>query len=266
MVLRLSELWIYPIKSLGGIRCRQAMALEKGFEHDRRWMLVDEHNRFITQREHPQMALFAVGLTGNMLQVTHRKTTSSVQFETTRMNDRQLKVQIWDDVVDVYEVDEEISRWFSRELGFSCRLVKFPEEKPRPVDKNYVPDPLQVSLADGYPYLIIGQSSLDELNKRLSEPVTMHRFRPNLVFTGGSAFEEDQWKEFFIGNIRFIAVKPCARCILTTVSPETGEKGKEPLQTLSLFRRKNNNVYFGMNVVALTQGMLFEGDTIQLVT
>lgn len=263
-MLRVSEIWIYPVKSLGGLRCREAMAFEKGFEHDRRWMLVDEQNRFITQREHPQLALFSVELSDGCLKVLHRKTKSAVEIETIRASSKRLIATIWDDMVETYEVDEEVSRWFSRELGFTCRLVKFPETSQRPADKQFVPENRNVSLADGFPYLLIGQASLDELNKRLSEPVTMQRFRPNLVFTGGEPFTEDTWKKFNMGSVRFEAVKPCARCILTTVHPDTGLRGKEPLQTLSVFRKRDNKIYFGMNLIVLAQGLVREGDEIIL--
>lgn len=264
MDLRISEIWIYPVKSLGGIRCREAVSMEKGFAHDRRWMLVDEQNQFVTQREHPQLALFSVELTNDELKIIHRKTTSSVEFPLSLRSDTQLNASIWNDEVAVDEVDEEISNWFSRELGFPCRLVKFPEENQRPADKQYVSEPQQVSLADGFPYLIIGQSSLDELNRRLAEPVTIQRFRPNLVFTGGEPFSEDKWKRFNIAAVPFEAVKPCARCILTTIHPDTGIRGKEPLQTLSVFRKQDNRIYFGMNLIALAQGLIREGDEITL--
>ncbi len=261
-MLRISEIWIYPVKSLGGLRCHEAMALEKGFEHDRRWMLVDAQNRFITQREHPRLALFSVELSGGKLIITHRKTGSSVQFEASLLSNKKLKTRVWDDVVETHEVDEAISQWFTQELGFVCRLVKFPEENQRPADKKFVPELKHVSLADGFPYLIIGQASLDELNRRMNKPVTMQRFRPNLVFTGGEPFLEDTWKKFNIGTVPFEAVKPCARCVLTTVNPVTAEKGPEPLYTLSLFRKQNNKIYFGMNLIGLAQGLIREGDQI----
>lgn len=263
-MLYISEIWIYPVKSLGGIRCREALALEKGFEYDRRWMLLDAQHRFITQREHPQMALFSVELSGKVLTIRHRKTGSAIHFETSLVSTRKLDAQIWEDKVEAYEVDAEISQWFSKQLGVACRLVKFPEEKPRPVDRQFVSGQKHVSLADGFPYLIIGEASLNELNRRLQKPVTMHRFRPNLVFTGGEPFAEDTWKAFKIGSVHFAAVKPCARCVLTTIDPDTGEKGKEPLQTLSQFRKQKNKIRFGMNLIAHTQGVIREGDRIFL--
>jgi uncharacterized protein YcbX len=124
-----------------------------------------------------------------------------------------------------------------------------------------------VSFADGYPVLVIGQSSLDDLNTRLSEPVSMIRFRPNLVFEGGLPYDEDQWYEFTVGNLTFYGVKPCARCILTTVDPEKGEiAGKEPIRTLSTYRKRNNKIFFGQNLMTNQTGTIKIGDEISVLS
>ncbi|MFM7195761.1 MAG: MOSC domain-containing protein [Bacteroidota bacterium] len=145
-----------------------------------------------------------------------------------------------------------------------CKLVWFPEENPRAVDPDYAPSGQHVSLADGYPMLIIGTATLQDLNNRLAHPVTMDRFRPNLIFSGGEPYQEDQFKEFRIGKNIFAGVKPCSRCNLITIDPETGEAGAEPLHTLSGYRKRNNKVYFGQNVIALHHDHLNEGDEIIL--
>jgi uncharacterized protein len=260
----LSEIWIYPIKSLGGIRVQSARVLEKGLEFDRRWMLVDEYNRFITQREHPKLALFQLTMSNENLAIKHQTNGASVQFTMNTFSTREETVTIWDDEVQAAEVDKEISSWFSEQLNMVCRLIHFPEENTRPVEKASALNNDQVSLADGYPFLIIGQASLDDLNSRLKEPVTMQRFRPNFVFTGGQPYEEDVWKKFSIGDVKFIGVKNCSRCVLTTVDPTTGVKGKEPLQTLATYRQRINNIYFGQNVLAITQGLIQTGNLIRL--
>jgi uncharacterized protein YcbX len=166
--------------------------------------------------------------------------------------------------VEVFEVVGEYSQWFSQRLAMNCRLVYFPESKSRLVDVKYRLDNDHVSLADGYPFLIIGQSSLDDLNSRLEDIVPMNRFRPNFVFTGGHPFEEDNWRIFSIGNNRFAGVKPCGRCVLTTVDQETAVRGVEPLATLSTFRKVNNKINFGQNLIALDCHDIYEGDEIQL--
>ena len=262
--LILSEIWIYPVKSLAGIRLKQAKVQQKGLEHDRRWMLIDEVGRFITQREHPQMALFDLSINNQQLTVINRKNSQNLTFPVSVPTGQNHQAVVWDDVVTTIEPDSDYSNWFSAQLGFSCRLVFFPEPNVRNVDPKYASNQEQVSLADGYPFLIIGQSSLDDLNTRLEVNMEMKRFRPNFVFTGGKAFEEDDWKNFSIGSGEFKGVKKCARCVLTTVDPQTGERGREPLLTLSDYRKVENKIFFGQNVIALSENQIYEGDEITL--
>jgi len=267
-VLRLSEIWIYPIKSLGGIRVKSAKVLEKGLQYDRRWMLIDRDNEFMSQRLYPKMALFKMQiesrwLLGSAFKITHGNDSILLSCNHS-FTGKQIKAAVWDDQVEVYEIGERYSRWFSDHLGMECRLVSFPENNSRPVDKNYQVNQEQVSLADAYPFLIIGEQSLVDLNSKLVEPVPMNRFRPNLVFSGGQPYEEDRWKNFSVGKNRFSAVKRCARCVLTTVNQETGEKGVEPLATLSTYRKHDNKVLFGQNVIAINHDKIQEGDEINL--
>lgn len=262
--LTLSEIWIYPIKSLAGIRVKQAKLKQKGLEGDRRWMLIDETGRFITQREHPNLALFDLSIDKTGLLVVNRTTQQKLLIiNQTNLTGTEYAATIWDDEVTVVEPDVSYSNWFSEQVGIACKLVFFPETNVRNVDPKYASNQEQVSLADGYPYLIIGQSSLNDLNSRLDVPVTIQRFRPNFVFTGGEAFEEDRWLHFKIGSHSFRGIKRCARCVLTTVNPQTGEMGREPLLTLSKYRKEENKIFFGQNVIALSfDNLITEGDEI----
>ena len=262
MQKRLSEIWVYPVKSLAGVRVQQAMVLEKGLTHDRRFMLVDTANRFITQREHPELALFTTAIVNDQIHIIHCKTKQIITLYLQPQPTSEFAATIWNDTVTVTEVDTAVSKWFSEHLKFACRLVYFPEKNTRPVDGAYALNNEQVSLADGYPFLIIGQASLNDLNSRLPEPVEMRRFRPNFVFTGGEPYEEDAWGKFSIGAVHFAGVKNCARCVLTTVDPATGVKGDEPLRTLSQYRKKNGKVFFGQNIVAVNRGIVNIGDII----
>lgn len=262
--LKLSEIWIYPIKSLGGISLQQSKVFEKGLQHDRRWMLVDENGQFLTQRVHVQMALFKLSMDAEKLKITYGDDSIDLSFAHSTTLDL-LKVTIWDDSVLACEVSAAHSEWFSTRLGMKCKLVFFPERNSRPVDPRYKVNDEHVSLADAYPFLIIGQASLDHLNEKLEEPLPMNRFRPNLVFTGGQPHEEDAWRNFTVGSNRFVGVKPCARCVLTTVNQETAEKGIEPLKTLSTYRKQESKVLFGQNVVALDHTTISVGDTITLL-
>ncbi|NBP67797.1 MAG: MOSC domain-containing protein [Cytophagia bacterium] len=264
--LRLSEIWIYPIKSLGGIRLKQANVYEKGLQYDRRWMLVDDSGKFLTQRVHPEMALFKVSIAGEALVVTHTPTqqSHSIPLQPEQHHENQ-PVTIWDDTVLAYEVNEATSQWFTQLLGIRCKLVYFPEANDRAVDRRYATTE-HVSLADGYPFLIIGQASLDDLNSKLEKAVPMNRFRPNFVFTGGNAFEEDNWKAFSIGANRFLGVKPCSRCVLITVNQDNAQKSDEPLRTLATYRKRDNKIYFGQNLLAVDHTVVSEGDLISLTT
>ena len=261
--LVVQDIFIYPIKSLGGIRMDSAEVEEKGFRFDRRWMLVDEEGMFVTQRVHPKMALLGVRLGESSLTVFQKQNAEkSIEVPFDLATGPELLVTIWDDQVLAKVVDPDLDKWFSDFLGFKVTLVVLPESSHRKVDPRYAVQGESVSLADGMPYLIIGQESLNNLNSRLAEPVSMSRFRPNVVFSGGLPFIEDTLRKIRIGNVDFQIVKPCARCVLITVDPEAGEKGKEPLKTLSSYRTLNGKVYFGQNMVALQSGKIKVGDSI----
>jgi len=259
--LTLSEIWIYPIKSLGGIRLSKARVMKKGLQYDRRWMLTDENGGFLTQRVYPRMALFKQSIDDTHVTVRYKE--HALQLPLNPVYDPSpMTVTIWDDTATAHEVNPEVSAWFSTHLEMACKLVYFPEENPRQIDLKYSPEGNHVSLADAYPLLLIGQSSLDDLNQRLGEPLPMNRFRPNLVFTGGAPYEEDTWRDFVVGTTRFVGVKPCARCVLTTVNQDTAEKGQEPLRTLATYRRDGNKILFGQNVLTVDLATISVGDTI----
>lgn len=259
--LKLSEIWIYPVKSLGGISLTSSSVMQKGLAYDRRMMLVDETGKFMTQRVFPQMALFKLSINKELLTITHHQHTLQLNLKKYTLSN-PIMVTIWDDKVKAFEVGPAYSDWFSEQLGLKCKLVYFPEENARPVNPRYKVNDEHVSLADAYPFLIIGQSSLDDLNSRLKEPVPINRFRPTFVFVGGAPHEEDKWRNFSIGANRFVGVKLCDRCVLTTVDQNTGVKGIEPLRTLASYRKWDNNIYFGQNLVALDHHVVNVGDPI----
>lgn len=258
----LSEIWIYPVKSLGGIRLAAAEVDAKGLRDDRRWMLTDEEGKFLTQRVHPRMALFKVHQTNGQYVISYGQ--DKLSLPPAPGTGAQRDARIWNDTVSVVEAGPVYHTWFSERLGIRCRLVAFPEENPRLIDPAYRLANESVSLADGYPILIIGQASLDDLNGRLETRVPMNRFRPNFVFTGGAPYEEDTWRNFRVGNGSFVGVKPCARCVLTTVDQERGVAGKEPLLTLSRYRKKGDKIYFGQNVIPVGFKTIYEGDEISV--
>lgn len=262
-MLTLTGIRYYPIKSLAGITRTRATVLAKGLEYDRRWMLVDENGVFMTQRVHGEMALFGVEESREGFVVTFDGDAITLPYEQGEAN-YPFDVQIWDDRVKAFEVNPAFSSWFSEKLGMSCRLVAFPESNPRQIEVPFAAPGENVSLADAFPLLLIGESSLEDLNARLKEPLGMNRFRPNLVFSGGAPYEEDTWRDFSISGKQFRGTKRCARCVLTTINPLTGQKGAEPLKTLATYRRENNKIYFGQNVIARSLDEIKVGDTIQV--
>ncbi|WP_069657894.1 MOSC domain-containing protein [Arcticibacter eurypsychrophilus] len=264
-MLQITELYIYPIKSLSGISVNQAEVTTRGFKHDRRWMLVDEHNRFLTQREHPQMALIQVQIAYSGLLVSHAQHRSlEIPFHNLEQN--KLHVVIWDDNCTAVFVGDQQDTWFSTVLNTKCRLVYMPDETKREVDQRYAKPGIITSFADGYPFLLIGQASLDDLNARIQLPLPIDRFRPSIVFTGGQPYEEDRMNSFAIAGIRFNGVKLCARCTITTIDQQTGLKDKEPLTTLAKYRLKNNKVLFGQNLIHEGSGHLTIGDQLSILS
>jgi len=260
-MLRISQLFIYPIKSLGGISLDTVRVTDRGFRYDRRWMLVDPDNVFITQRDLPMMALIRVSLGDEGLKVVSRLHPEPLFIPYRPVSLEFAKVRVWDDVCRAQFVSAEADAWFSAALGRACRLVFMPDSSLRVTDPGYAPSGSITSFADAFPFLLIGQASLDELNGRLEQALPMNRFRPNMVFTGGKPFEEDSFREFTIGTVRFGGVKLCARCPIPTIDQETAERGKEPLRTLAQYRRfRENKVFFGQNLVHHGIGDISVGD------
>lgn len=247
----LSEINIYPIKSLGGISLEKSVVGERGLQFDRRWMLVDEKNEFLTQREFPKMATIGVKIQENDLSVWLNNKEKLISFEPNTVDTANVK--IWQSRCRAKVYESEINNWFSDILQTNCKLVLMPDDARRTVNPFYAVRKFKdvVSFADGYPFLIIGESSLDELNSRLEKPLPMNRFRPNFVVSDAVAFAEDNWKKIKIGNVVFYLVKPCDRCVITTIDQETGvSDGKEPLKTLASFRQKRQKILFGQNLIA----------------
>ncbi len=265
MNLQLSAIYIYPIKSLGGFAVDSARVEERGLQHDRRWMLVDADNNFLTQRNHPQLALLQVSLPGDELVVTHKTTLDQISIPQEPQTSEVLRVKVWSDTCRAVAASPVADAWFSGFLGQPCRLVYMPDTTKRRVDARYAVADNHTSFSDGYPFLLIGQASLNDLNSRLAEPLPMNRFRPNLVVSGGEPYAEDDWHELHVGETAFFGVKPCGRCTVTTTDQETGETGKEPLKTLAAYRKRGNKILFGQNMVFGRQGsQISVGDAVRV--
>lgn len=268
MSLSLASIHVYPVKSLGGFSVQQARLTDRGLEHDRRWMLVDEHGRFISQREIPQMACLHTAALADGFRVTDLRSGNALGLPWSLANGPARTASVWDDPVNVIDAGDAHGTWFSDRLGASVRLVFMPEGSERPTDPKYAA--AFTSLSDGFPYLIISQASLHDLNERIGHAlrVPMERFRPNLVIAGGTPFQEDGWKRIDIGASTFDLVKPCARCVITTTDQHTGQRGKEPLRTLANFRKRTGGgpikIDFGMNAIGTTGTSVRVDDLVEI--
>jgi hypothetical protein len=263
--LYLSELYVYPIKSLGGVRLNTAAVEPRGLQHDRRWMLVDAQNQFLTQRKYARMALVKTELGETGLRIT-APGQEELRVPYGAHTGEKLPVTVWDDTCPAFAVGTEADRWFTEAIGFPCRLVYMPPETHRPVDGRYARSGDGVSFADAYPFLVISEASLADLNARLIEPVPINRFRPNFVVRGAAPFAEDDWGHFRIGESYFYGVKPCARCVMTTIDQETAQRGREPLQTLATYRAANHKILFGQNSLYANQGTrVAVGDPVEVL-
>jgi uncharacterized protein YcbX len=254
------EIYIYPIKSLAGISCQNAKAEEMGFENDRRWMLIDADNQMITQREHRIMSQFYPQISEGKISISFKD--HKHEFSISESLDNPIHLNVWDDQSEVVEVNQTTSKWFSEQLGFECKLVKIIKNGDRKHESSRLKETFNVSLADGYPYLLIGTESLDFLNDKLAEKITIKRFRPNIVISTQKEHEEDDLDTFKIGEVQFKNVKPCGRCIMVNNDPSNGRLKKEPLKTLSKYRTVNNSVLFGTNIVSLNSGVINVGDAV----
>ncbi len=273
--LRIARLLLYPVKGLGGIEIEEGWVEFRGIAGDRRFMLVDATGTFLSQRTHPAMArvrtaLVAGGGSPTRLRLTHPERAPLEVEATPGTHDAggrprpTLPVTVWGSELEAVAPSPEADAWFSGLLGAPVRLVWQPQEARRPTDPAWAPE-AEVSLADGYPLLVVTEASLEGLNARLETPLPMDRFRPNVIVAGAAPHAEDRWRRLHLGEVPMAGVKRCARCSVTTVDQATGEQGKEPLRTLATYRRgAGGKVYFGQNLVPLAEGRVRVGDPVQV--
>jgi uncharacterized protein len=275
-----SEVNIYPIKSLKGIGLEQATVQRRGLQLDRRWMLTDRNNRFFTQREFPRMATLRVQAINSHLVVSSPDAGEIEVPGEPRTGDLR-QVTIWQSVCPGEVYPEAMNQWFSRALETDCQLVYMPDDSERKINSRFDRGDEIVSFADGYPLMLLSEASLADLNSRLESPVPMNRFRPNIVVSGSTAFAEDSWTRIRIGEVTFRSTKPCDRCVVTTVDQSLGEKtGKEPLRTLASYRlgpmvmpdrleslgMPGTSVLFGQNLVPENPGgSIRVGDEVEVL-
>lgn len=258
-----SGLSIYPIKSCQGIKQNSTLVERFGLENDRRWMVVDEHSVMITLRKFSKMCLIQVLLTKSGLVLKSNDMADLSIIKPT--HSKKVMVKVWDDECQAFDAGDEAANWLSHFLSKKCRLVYFPEDEFRQVDLSYARKGDKTAFSDGFPLLLISQESLDDLNSRLNQPITMERFRPNIVVSGCDAFAEDTWKKIRIGDSVFRIVKPCSRCVIPSINIETAVREEEPLKSLSSYRKRDNKILFGQNVIADDIGKIALGMPLEIV-
>jgi len=265
-MITLSNLIYYPIKACRGFEVPTWEVERMGLRDDRRMMLVTPEGGFLTQREFPKLALVTPTLDGDRL------TLSAPNFDSLRLSVQRsgvtAPVDIWKSQgVQAVDQGEEAAQWFSDWLGAPVRLVHIADGYIRKVSTDHAVHPDDhTGFADGYPILIASEEGLANLNARLETPVPMNRFRPNVVVKGCDPFAEDTWKRIRIGAVELAIVKPCARCVVTTIDKDTLVQSKEPLKTLSTFRKQPKGAMFGQNVIPLNEGRLEVGMSVEVLS
>ena len=266
MSIILSSLSYYPIKACRGTEIESSQVERMGLQHDRRMMVTTPKGEFLTQRDHPRLALVTPTLKNGTLEL------SAPDFDSVRINIQTTgtsqPVNIWKSR-DVPAIDqgEEAAQWFSDWLGVSVRLVHIAGGFKRTINEKYaINADDHTGFADGYPILLTSEESLADLNSRLETPVPMNRFRPNIVVKGCEPFAEDAWNRIRIGDVILGIVKPCARCEVTTIDKVSLERSREPLKTLGKYRKHALGAIFGQNVILLNGGSLRLGMSVEVLS
>ena len=252
-----SEITIFPIKALAGISLGASVVTSKGFQYDRRFMLVDESHQFITQRTHPELTAFSLSLVNEVLTISH-PAGGSVEISIHPPSSATINATIWGDTVRASRVSKEADDLFSDTLESLIHLVGMPDTSLRQIDPDYSNPGEGVSFADGFPILVLGTASLEELNGRLENPVPTNRFRANLLVSGGKPWAEDEWGAMHFGKATLNIAKPCARCVVIQTDQKTGERAAEPTKTLLTYRKIGSKVLVGMNAIPLPSAIGFQ--------
>ncbi|MFF6783285.1 MOSC N-terminal beta barrel domain-containing protein [Streptomyces sp. NPDC012510] len=268
----LHSIHVHPLKAARGFASDEAVVEPWGLAGDRRWVLVDDSGKVITQRQHPRMALAAAGPQpggGLLLSAPDREPLTVATPEPTGT----ITIELFRDKVEAVPADASAHSWFSAYLGVAARLVHLDDPATRrPIDPEYARPGETVSFADGFPLLLTTLTSLDALNSLVARgdhpeegPLPMSRFRPNVVVAGTDAWAEDDWRRVAIGEVTFRVAKMCGRCVVTTTDQDTAERGREPLRTLARHRRFGDKLVFGQNLVPETRGTVRVGDPVRVL-
>ena len=262
--MRLTGLHVYPVKSARGTALTEAVVEDRGLRFDRRWMLVDQDGEFLTQRSEPRLATLGVAAVDDGGLILSADGFEPLTVPPPSPDATRMPTTVWSDTVDARLAGGEANTWLSNWLQRPVWLARIADDAPRPTERR--PE-VNVSFADGYPFLLCSEDSLRDLTSSTDADVPMDRFRPNLVIAGAEPWAEESWRRVRIGEVEFECVKPCARCVVTTTDQVSGERlGPEPLRGLAAHRRREDGkVNFGMNLVAVAGGVVAIGDPVRIV-
>jgi uncharacterized protein YcbX len=267
--IEVTQLTYYPIKSCAGIDTFIAAVGDRGLEHDREWLIVDaKTNIALTQRDVAKMCLIRPSLYSLVRgqYSLHLVVPGMPEIEVLLHYENELQVKVWSDTCTAHDQGDEVAGWLSQYLERQCRLVRMAPDFVRTVNQKYAKRTTdQTGFADEFPLLLISEASLRDLNSQMAQPLPMDRFRPNIVVEGTLPYGEDDWKVIRIGEVLFDVVKPCARCVITTIDQADGSKGLEPLQTLAKTRMVDHKAMFGMNIVHHSTGKIRLGDAVEVI-
>ena len=266
--IRLASIHIYPMKAARAVNLDESRVEPWGLAGDRRWLLVDEDGRFISQREESSLARVVVSCGPDGIRVSAEGRTGLVIAEPPAAA-ALLKVRVWSSTLLAAAAGPAADAWFSAYLGRPARLVYLDDPTRRPVDPEFGRAGDVVSFADGYPLLLTSAGSLGELGGWLAaageRPVPMTRFRPSVVVAGAPPWAEDRWRRVRIGAVPFRVAKPCGRCMVTTTDQVTGERGRQPLKMLGRRRRFGQQLVFGQNLIPDAGGVIRVGDSVEIL-
>ena len=261
-MIRVESLHTYPVKSCRGISLDEADVVATGLRWDRRWMVVDADGGFLSQRSHPVLASVGTRIERDRLVLgAAGQPDLEIALEEPETDDRS--VTVWKDTCRATGEGPVAAAWFEELLGVPCELVRQPESAVRAVDPKHSQPGDRVAFADGYPFLLLSRASVEELNRRLEEPVPADRFRANIVVDGCAAHAEDDWRTVTIGDVVFEVAKPCSRCVVVTTDQLNGRRSPEPLRTLATYRRVGGEILFGQNLVHRSIGRIRVGDRVR---
>lgn len=256
------SIFIYPVKSLGGIELEESNVTEMGLEFDRWWMLVDSNGKFLTQRQIHKLCLFKLIKKPDGFEVQFNKNKILIPFY--EKTDELIDVTIWNDNVKAAIMGNEFDRWFTENTGINCRLVRVHDCTNRKTDIEYAKNNELIAFSDAYQTMVLSQPSIDLLNEKLKIKVPVNRFRPNILLGGIKPHLEDEIKNFKISDSEFTPVKPCARCIVPSIDQETSIINDEVILALKKYRLFNGKILFGQNSLIKKKGKIFKNDTITL--